>query len=255
MLVLHQFYLWKSGIFYLQTRQFWIVLYSNNQLFKVISWNKDYFLLQIYLFFTLLLSFLFIIEQGEMQDSKIKNIIKLCKKGDINAKKSLYEMFSARMMSLCFRYLGNRQDAEDALIGGFIAVYENINKLKTNNLEGWIYRIMINSCIALIKKGNKIVCKDDETFFENFIDTEIDTPQRFSKADLFGALQSLSNSQRMIFNMSVIDNYSHDEICKILNIKYNSLKSILYQTKIRLKDYLIDLEEKRKENNENRRDF
>ncbi len=177
----------------------------------------------------------------------INGIVELCKQGDIEAKRVLYERFSNRMMSLCYRYLDNKQDAEDALIDGFITVFEKINQLRTDNIEGWIYRIIANTCVAMIKNKNKFVYKDDEIFFDDFYKVEIDNPKRFTKQDLIAAMQSLSTSQRTIFNMSVIDGYSHQEICQTLNINYNSLKSMLYQTKVRLRDYLLKIERQRKE--------
>jgi RNA polymerase sigma factor (sigma-70 family) len=182
----------------------------------------------------------------------INEIVELCKQGDVEAKRVLYERFSARMFSLCCRYLDNKQDAEDALIDGFITVFEKINQLRTDNVEGWIYRIVANTCIAIIKDKNKLILKQDETVFENYTEVEIDNQERFSKQDLVSAMQALSTSQRTIFNMSVIDGYSHQEICQILGINYNSLKSMLYQTKIRLRDYLLNLEKQRGQGYENR---
>lgn len=180
-----------------------------------------------------------------MQNWDTKHIIQLCKQDSQEGKKVLFEMYSPKMLSLCMRYVGNTQDAQDAMIEGFISVYENINKFKDDNLQGWINRIMINSCLKLIKQKNRFLLQEDNDFFDTAEETEIENPERFSKEDIMNALQSISESERTIFNMSVIDGYTHADIAKILKIKKSSVTSVLYRTKTKLKNYLINIEEER----------
>lgn len=199
-------------------------------------------------FFYLLFAFFFIIRMMKEEIKDLNHIISGCKQGKDSAKKALFEAFSPRMKALCCRYLGNMQDAEDVMIDGFISVYENIGKYKDNNFYGWIYRIMANSCIAYLKRQNRFLFKDDDEFFESDSETEIDNIQRFSKEDLMQALLSLPQSYRIVFNMAVMDDYSYEDICTELSLEKQTVKTMMYRARKKLRDYLTETEKSRSEN-------
>ena len=179
------------------------------------------------------------------ENKEIKHIIKLCKKDDPKAKKQLYEMFAGKMAAICYRYLDNKEDVEDALTDGFISVFENIGKYKEGNFKGWIYRIMVNSCLSLINKQKRFVMRENNTFFDKEENVEIDNPERFSSQDIMNALQVLTPREKVVFNMAVIDGFSHDEISQRLNLKKTSIKAMVYISKVKLRNYLINLEQER----------
>ena len=180
-----------------------------------------------------------------MQDKEIENIILLCKQGNQDAKRVLFEMFSPKMLALCNRYLNNMQDAQDAMIDGFIAVYDNIDGFVHRNLQGWINRIMINTCLEMMRKQKKILLQEDNSFADADNEIEIDNPERFSKNDVLNALQTLTPNEKTIFNMAVVDEMSHDEISQILNLKKTTIKTTIYKAKIKLRNYLLQLEKDR----------
>ncbi len=180
-----------------------------------------------------------------IDEQHINELINLCKQGNKNARKTLYEIFSKKMMALCYRYLPNIQDAEDALCDGFISMYEHLHKYKQGNFTAWLSKIMINSCLIIIKKQKKFVLKEDNTMFDLAEDIEIDNPQRFNKNDIIKALESLPNAYRTIFNMAIIDEMKYDEICEHLNINKQTVKTVMYRAKKRLREFLINLEEER----------
>ena len=76
-----------------------------------------------------------------------------CLKNDASAQRELYNKYSSKMLAVCYRYAHNREDAEDMLQEGFIKVFSQIHKFESRGaLEGWIRRIMIHTCINILKK-------------------------------------------------------------------------------------------------------
>src|ERR1044071_1100050 len=83
-------------------------------------------------------------------------ILQGCLKKNAAAQKALYEMYSAKMLSVCYRYAHNREDAEDMLQEGFIKVFGQIHTFQNRGgFEGWIRKIMIHPCINNLKKNRK----------------------------------------------------------------------------------------------------
>ncbi|MCF0210264.1 MAG: sigma-70 family RNA polymerase sigma factor, partial [Bacteroidales bacterium] len=87
----------------------------------------------------------------------IGEIVSLCKQGDRKSQKTLFEVFSSQMLSLCFRYASSQEDAEDMLIEGFMRAFENIDSYKDNGCDFvfWLRKVMINNCINFLNKQNK----------------------------------------------------------------------------------------------------
>lgn len=177
-----------------------------------------------------------------MDTKHLNDIIELCKRGEKQGREELFQLYSPKMLAICYRYVGS-QDAEDVMIDGFIRVYENINSYTPNNFSAWIARIMTNTCLAFLKKETKFNLLNTDYYNAQEQDMEIDNPIRFTKQDLLNAITSLPNSYRTIFNLSVVDGYTHDEICEILHIEKQTVKTALYRAKLRLKDYLLQLEQ------------
>src|SRR5687767_13428279 len=83
-------------------------------------------------------------------------ILQGCLKKNAAAQKSLYLKYSGKMMAVCYRYGHNREDAEDMLQEGFIKVFSQIHTFKNQgSLEGWIRKIMVHTCINILKKNKK----------------------------------------------------------------------------------------------------
>src|SRR6476661_9020286 len=83
-------------------------------------------------------------------------ILQGCLKNNAAAQKALYEKYSAKMLVVCYRYAHNREDAEDMLQEGLIKVFSQIHTFEGRGaLEGWIRRIVVHTCINILKKNKK----------------------------------------------------------------------------------------------------
>lgn len=153
------------------------------------------------------------------------------------AQEQLYRLFAGKMFALCLKYSRNKEEAEDNLQDGFIQIFDKIKQFKNEgSFEGWMKRIMINT--ALQKYRDKSVLNvvygeiEDEV-----VEIEIDE-ETISLDALLKLIQDLPNQYRLVFNMYVLDGYSHKEIAKELKISEGTSKSNLSRARTILKDKL-----------------
>ncbi|PLX03268.1 MAG: RNA polymerase subunit sigma-70 [Marinilabiliales bacterium] len=172
----------------------------------------------------------------------VDSLIKKCVKGDRKSQHLLYKSFYGKMLVVCMRYASHHEEAKDLLHDGFIKVFERLTSFQNKgSLEGWIRRIIINNCIDFIRKKRDYLIQSDEKGFENLED-DSDNDADFQaeiklKAELvIKLIQKLSPAYRTVFNMFVIENYSHQEIADELNISVGASKSNLAKAKMKLRD-------------------
>ena len=166
------------------------------------------------------------------------NLVKACIKGDRKAQKDLYDLFASKMMVVAFRYTKSTAEAEDILQEGFLKVFQNIGSLSNeNSLEAWIRRIIVNK--ALNQNRSKIYMFPMKEVEESTSSTgeESDLSDLGFK-ELLVLIQSLPDGCRVIFNMYVMDGYSHKEISKMLEISTGTSKSQLARARELLKSKL-----------------
>lgn len=167
----------------------------------------------------------------EKHDAHIEELITYCLRGDRFAQKSLFEMYSGKMMSVCRRYSSQKFDAEDILQEGFIKVFTNLSKYSgTGSFEGWIRRIMINTAL------NKISRKafSQETAIEDVYIEEVEESTviaKLSADDILKLIEELPEGYKIVFNLYVIEGYAHKEISDMLDIEEATSRSQLLKAR------------------------
>ncbi|MCF8294946.1 MAG: sigma-70 family RNA polymerase sigma factor [Bacteroidales bacterium] len=136
---------------------------------------------------------------------------------------NLFKSYSRGMLNISLRMLGNRQDAEDVLQDAMIQAYTNLKSLKSVESFGpWMKRIVINQCLHFIR-GRL-----------NFADLQlVNTPgesdetdyYQFSMEELNSTIQQLPDGCRIVFNLYLLENYSHKEVAEMLGISESTSKS------------------------------
>lgn len=175
----------------------------------------------------------------------VDKLIKACIKGDQKSQKLLYEAFYGKMLSVCMRYANDINQAKDILHDGFIKVFINLKKFKNKgSLEGWIRRIIVNNAIDNVRR-KKLFFVDEtdynisETIDDENLLNEIQTTK--IKAEIIIKLiQKLSPAYQTVFNMYVIDEYTHKEIAEKLNINIGTSKSNYFKAKKKLINYYLE---------------
>lgn len=157
-----------------------------------------------------------------------QTLLKECLNNNPKAFKMFYEKFASKMLGILLRYAKNTMEAEDMLQQGFIRVFQNLEKFRyEGSLEGWVKRIMINTAINFYKsnlKHNQYVDIDDVSHTSSLSIEAIDS---LSHKQLLTLIQSLPEGYRMVFNLYIIEGYSHKDIAEQLGISENTSKSQL----------------------------
>ena len=147
----------------------------------------------------------------------------------------LYHKFSPKMYAVCLRYSGNPEDARDLLQEGFIKIFKNLSKYRGDgSFEGWIRRIFVNTSIEHFRKKVHLqsVSEKQEVTIE---DKEWNVLDNLAEKDIMKMIHELSPGYKAVFNMHVIEGYSHKEIADILGINEGTSKSQLARAKTVLK--------------------
>jgi len=143
------------------------------------------------------------------------------------------------MMALSLRYAGNSEDALDILHEGFIKVFKNLHKYQTGtSVNAWIRKIIVNTAIDFYRKDIKR--RSDELDSAKHVCTTIpDAISTLSSEEILKALQRLPHSYRSVFNMFVIEGYSHREISELLGINESTCRSNLVKARTKLRELLL----------------
>ena len=162
-----------------------------------------------------------------------------CINNDRRAQEKLYKHFYGSMTTLCLRYTRNEEDAIEVLHNGFLKVFKNIGTY--NNSKGslytWIRTIIVHTAIDFIRQREKFFTK---TSFEAGPEPSIETDalHRLSAQELLKLVQRLPSATQAVFNLYVIDGYTHREIGKMLGISEGTSKWHLSQARKLLQQLL-----------------
>jgi RNA polymerase sigma-70 factor (ECF subfamily) len=175
------------------------------------------------------------------------DLIEGCIRGDRKMQYELYERFAPKMFGVCLRYASNNEEAEDILQEGFIKVFKKIGSYRSEgSFEGWIRRIFVNTAIEHFRRKTHLqpITEKEESTVEGKYLSVLDT---LAEKDIVQLVQQLSPGYRTVFNMYVIEGYSHKQIAEELGISEGTSKSQLSRAKQILQELVQKHIEKRKQ--------
>lgn len=163
-----------------------------------------------------------------------------CRDNLATAQEALYGRFSPRMLGVCYRYARNREDAEDMLQEGFMKVYSQINQFRGSGaLEGWIRRIIVHTCINIIKKNKKFTDSVDLVHASSIQINENNIPSMLQAKQVVECIRILPIGYRTVLNLYAIEGFSHKEIGSILDIEESTSRSQYTRARALLEEILI----------------
>ncbi len=167
-----------------------------------------------------------------MLSHNLKTIVDGCVKNDRTCQKQLYAIYAPGMNSLCMRYARNSIDARDIFQSGFLKVFENIHQLRNiDSIEWWIRKIFVNEAFIFYKKGLKTVYTDVEVTFSNKLIESNNIINDLELEYITTLIQNLPDKMRLVFNLYIIEGYSHQEIADQLHISEGTSKSNLHDAR------------------------
>jgi RNA polymerase sigma factor (sigma-70 family) len=164
----------------------------------------------------------------------IDNLINECKQGNTKALEQIYRHLSPKIFAVCLKYSRSYEEAQDNLQEGFLLLFEKINQFNfKGSFEGWAKRVVINYILQQYRKQNIL-----EIVSENFAEVEeVEIEEENISLDfLTRIIQELPDRYRLVFNLYVMDGYSHKEIAEMLGINIGTSKSNLARAKAILKN-------------------
>lgn len=152
--------------------------------------------------------------------------------GDRRMQEELYRRFAPKMYAVCLRYANNTNDAQDLLQEGFIKVYKNLHRFRAEgSFEGWVRRVFVNTSIEHFRKKSAQLSSVSEREENTIEDADITALDSLAEKDIINIVQELSPGYRTVFNLYVVEGYSHKEIGELLGISEGTSKSQLARAK------------------------
>lgn len=169
-----------------------------------------------------------------------QDLITSLARGDRRAQQYLYEAHYGKMMGVCLRYAGSHDEALDLLHEGFIKIFQNITKYKPGtSLNAWMRTIMVNTCIDYYRRQARRRTEDIDTAYSLCDEDTPDVLSHLTEKEILAAVQTLSPAYRAVFNLYVVEGFSHKEISDALNITESTSRSNLVKARIKLQEYFV----------------
>ena len=167
-------------------------------------------------------------------------ILQGCLENKAAAQKEQYQKYSSKMLAVCYRYAHNREDAEDMLQEGFIKVFSQIHSFENRGaLEGWIRRIVVHTCINILKK-NKKFNESVDLIHATALQVREDTiPSIIQAKQVVECIRLLPMGYLTVLNLYAIEGFAHKEIASMLDIEESTSRSQYTRAKAMLEDILV----------------
>jgi len=164
----------------------------------------------------------------------LKQLIQNCKTHDTKAQSELYNLFSSKLFSICLKYSRNYAEAEDNLQDAFVTIFKKISQFNDKgSFEGWLKRITINTVLQRYRDKSVINLVNENIPDEEDVTIE---DEDISLDYLLKIIQELPDRYRLVFNLYVLDGYSHNDIAEMLETSVGTSKSNLSRAKQLLKE-------------------
>lgn len=168
-----------------------------------------------------------------MTDSYIED----AKRGDPRAQKAIYDSLAPKMFAVCLRYMGDRDSAEDILQDGFVTLFTKLGSyLGDGSFEGWARRIFVNTALMSLRKNDILRQSEDVDAAWSMSANEPTPIQKISYQDLMKFIAELPVGFRTVFNMFVVEGYTHKEIAEELGISEATSRSQLLRARAALQE-------------------
>ncbi len=170
----------------------------------------------------------------------LEKLIKQCKNKNVNAQSQLYKLYASKLFSLCLKYSKNYAEAEDNLQDAFVTIFNKIHQYTNKgSFEGWIKRIAINTALQRYRQVSVFSLVNEDAIEDT--DVTLEGEENTINLDfLLQIIQALPDRYRLVFNLYVLDGFSHNEISEMLNISSGTSKSNLSRARLILKEKIED---------------
>ena len=171
-----------------------------------------------------------------------REVIEQSKRGSARDQYVLYHAYSKAMFNICYRMMGNREEAEDMLQESFTDAFRRLESFRYEATFGaWLKRIVVNHCINEIKrKKADLMYFEDMHLFQQRTEEEDELPE-VSVPMIRKAMEALPNGSKMVFSLYLLEGMDHGEISQILGVSESNSKSQYMRAKQRVREILKEV--------------
>lgn len=165
-----------------------------------------------------------------------------CRRNDRNSQRQLYTRYYSYGLSICLRYTRDRETALEAVNDGFMKVFRDISRFDPHrhadvagSFQGWFKKVLVYTAIDHYRADQKhLLTTDLDHLPPAYADSGEAPLQKLSFEELLALIRELPPAYRTVFNLYVIDGYSHEEIARQLDISVGTSKSNLARARTNL---------------------
>lgn len=172
----------------------------------------------------------------DVMTSEEQELIALCKQGNRAAQRRLYDSLAPKMFAVCIRYMGGDRDkAEDILQDGFVTLFSKLDAYSgEGSFEGWARKIFVNTALMSLRRNDVLKQTEKIETAWGVSSNETSAVQNITYQELMALVNQLPPGFRTVFNMYVIEGYSHKEIAEALGISEVTSRSQLQRARVLL---------------------
>lgn len=169
-------------------------------------------------------------------------LIKGCIKQNSNCQRTLFDEYAGKFMTVCLRYAKDAMEAEDMLQEGFVRIFNNLHQFKfEGSFEGWMRRIVVNVALKHLQK-KRIQFNEIKDNQQQGPSLDAQAYSHLGEEDILKLINQLPDGYRLVFNLNVIEGYSHEGIANFLNIQPSTSRSQLVKARKMLQEQIIQLQ-------------
>lgn len=169
------------------------------------------------------------------------SLVEACLRKDARAQRALIRQYYGYAKSICLRYSGDNESAEEILNDSFLKVFNNLGRYdNAHHFKTWLRSIIINTAIDYYRKSLREIPYSGYEIVDA-VDLHEDAITKMSADEILSLVRKLSPAYRMVFTLYVIDGYSHKEIAEMLGIREGTSKSNLQDARKKLQSMILKI--------------
>jgi len=169
-----------------------------------------------------------------------RTLINGCIKGESRPQKQLYDKYAPAMMSICLRYVREKETAYDLLQDGFVTLFTKIHTYSgEGSFPAWVKKIFVNTVLEYLRKNDVLRFSTEIDEASHVEDTDISVFEQLSANEVMECIGRLPDKYRAVFNMHAIEGYSHTEIAQMLNIQESTSRTQYVRARQSLQKMII----------------
>ena len=169
----------------------------------------------------------------------MERLVPSLRERDRKAQRSVFDALAPKMMAVCLRYMGNKDDAEDVLQEGFVTVFTKIDSYTgSGSFEGWARKIFVNTALMHLRRTDALGLSDDIEEARTLFSEEATPIENIGYKELLKMISSLPPEYRTVFNMYVMEGYSHKDISEELGCTEATSRSRLQRARLKLQEMI-----------------